>query len=100
MWPVLDGGELIHDLFSFEALIRSAAKDVLGDDEQRGLYRARSESVRDVAWTEADLPLIDEADALLGPTSAARPGRRRRGRSATDEAGAADRVGTRASAAS
>ena len=31
--------------------------------------------VADVAWTEADLALVDEADALLGPPSAARPRR-------------------------
>ena len=29
--------------------------------------------VADVAWTEADLALVDEADSLLGPPSAARP---------------------------
>ena len=32
-------------------------------------------------WTDADLPLLDEADAILGPKGAARPRRRRRGRS-------------------
>jgi DNA helicase IV len=37
--------------------------------------------VRDVRWTDADLPLLDEADAILGPKGAARPRRRRRGRS-------------------
>ena len=42
--------------------------------------RARSATSRDVAWTEADLALVDEADALLGPPSAARPRRGRRGR--------------------
>jgi DNA helicase IV len=33
-----------------------------------------------VAWTDADLALVDEADALLGPPSAARPRARRRAR--------------------
>ncbi len=46
------------------------------------LYRPRSESVREVPWTESDVALVDEADALLGPVEAARP-RRSRGR--TDE---------------
>ncbi|HEX9467539.1 MAG TPA: UvrD-helicase domain-containing protein, partial [Acidimicrobiia bacterium] len=80
MWPVLSGGELVHDLFSFEALIRSAARGVLDEGEQRLLLRARSRRVADVAWTDADLPLIDEADALLGSPSAARPRARRRAR--------------------
>jgi DNA helicase IV len=81
MWPVLSGAELVHDLFSFPALIRSAADDVLTREEQQGLARPRSARVRDVPWTEADVALVDEADALLGPPEAARPRRhRRRGR--------------------
>src|SRR6266536_5913516 len=78
MWPVLSGAELVHDLFSFPALIRSAADGVLTRDEQRGLSRPRSARVRDVAWTEADVALVDEADALLGPPETSRPRRRRR----------------------
>ena len=81
MWPILDGAELVNDLLGFEALIRSASKDVLTPDEQRLLLRDRVPDVRDVRWTDADLPLLDEADAILGPKSAARPRRRRRGRS-------------------
>jgi DNA helicase IV len=84
MWPVLSGAELVHDLFSFPALIRSAADGVLTAEEQRGLARPRSERVRDVEWTEADVALVDEADALLGPPEAARPRRRRRRRAAHD----------------
>jgi len=85
MWPVLTGGELIHDLFSFPGLIRSAAGGILTSDEQQLLQRDRSATVREVPWTPTDLPLIDEADALLGPPEAARP-RRRRGRSRGDDA--------------
>lgn len=86
MWPVLTGGELIHDLFSFPALIHSAADGVLSRDEQEGLHRPRSESVREVAWTDADLALVDEADALLGSPEAARPRRRARRRGSDDAA--------------
>ena len=82
MWPVLSGPELVHDLFSFPGLIRSAADGVLTREEQVLLFRPRSESVRDVPWTESDVALVDEADALLGPVEAARP---RRGRRRTDE---------------
>jgi DNA helicase IV len=80
MWPVLSGSELVHDLFGFDALIRSAAGGVLTEAEQRLLFRARESDVADVAWTEADLALVDEADSLLGPPSAARPRSRRRAR--------------------
>ena len=34
MWPVLSGAELVHDLFGFEALVRSASRGVLTDAEQ------------------------------------------------------------------
>jgi DNA helicase IV len=86
MWPALSGAELVHDLFSFPALIRSAADGVLTRDEQRGLARSRSARVRDVEWTEADVALVDEADALLGPPEMARPRRRRRRRPSSDGA--------------
>jgi DNA helicase IV len=83
MWPVLNGAELVHDLFSFEALVRSASGDLLTREEQQLLVRPRSATVREVPWTEADVALVDEADALLGPVEAART-RRARGRSAED----------------
>ena len=88
MWPVLSGGELVHDLFSFPALVRAAGGAILSDVEQRALVRSRAASLRDVPWTDADLALIDEADALLGPTTAAKPRRGRRRRSGDDDAGA------------
>ena len=93
MWPVLTGAELLHDLLGFVALIRSAADGTLTRAEQQGLHRPRSDDVRNVAWTEADLALVDEADALLGPPEAARPRRRRRRRAAeTEQLAAATRV--------
>src|SRR5439155_14026953 len=72
MWPVLSGTELVHDLFGFEALIRSASGGVLTEAQQRLLLRERVGNVADVAWTDADLALVDEADSILGPPSAAR----------------------------
>jgi superfamily I DNA/RNA helicase len=48
--------------------------------------RRRSADVREVSWTEADLALIDEADALLGSPEAARPRRRRNRRRVDDDA--------------
>ena len=73
MWPILSGAELVHDLFSFRGLIRSAADGVLERDEQVLLERPRSASVREVPWTDADAALVDEADALCGPVESARP---------------------------
>ena len=86
MWPVLSGAELLHDLFSFAGLIRSAGEGILDRREQALVYRPRSANVRDVDWTEADLALIDEADSLLGPSEAARPRRNRVRRNRLDDA--------------
>ncbi len=76
MWPALSGLELVRDLCGFEALVRSAARGVLTRGEQRLLIRERGDSVADRSWTEGDVALVDEADALLGPVEAARPRRR------------------------
>ncbi|MEY2430473.1 MAG: hypothetical protein QOC92_201 [Acidimicrobiaceae bacterium] len=79
MWPVLTPAQLLHDLFGSRALLRSAAGTRLEDDEVEALYRARSSTVDDIAFTSDDVPLLDEARSLLG----ARP--RRKGRPAGDD---------------
>jgi DNA helicase IV len=77
IWPVLSGAELVNDLFGFTALVASAAKGVLDDEEQRLLHRRRERDLASLLWTEADVALVDEADSLLGPLEAARPRRKR-----------------------
>ncbi|MEP6624101.1 MAG: UvrD-helicase domain-containing protein [Acidimicrobiia bacterium] len=78
MWPMLSGQELVHDLFSFRGLIRSAADGFMPRADQLLLERDRSPSAREVPWTDSDAALVDEADALCGPVEAARPRRARR----------------------
>ena len=82
MWPVLTPEELLHDLFGWPALIRLAGRGVLDEAAIAALHRPRSERVADVPWTEADLPLLDEALVYLGPVA----GRRRAGGRNGDEA--------------
>ena len=91
MWPVLSGVDLLDDLFGFRALVHSAADGILSDDEQALLHRRHERDVAAIAWTEADIALVDEADALLGPVEAARPRKRRR-RSAENALDTASRV--------
>jgi DNA helicase IV len=67
MWPVLTPEQLLRDLFGAAGLVRLAAGGVLSDAEQRLLLRPRGDGPADVAWTAADVPLLDEAAALLGP---------------------------------
>jgi DNA helicase IV len=66
MWPVLTPAELINDAFGAMALLKSACRGVLADDEAALLHRHREASPDDVTWTTADLPLLDEAASLLG----------------------------------
>ena len=91
MWPILSGPELVNDLFGFAALVRSAGRDELTDDEQASLHRARAREVATVAWTEDDVALVDEADSRLGPVEAARP-RSRRSQNRDEELDQASRV--------
>jgi DNA helicase IV len=81
MWPVLTPADLLHDLYGSRALIDLAAGGVLTEAERAALHRKRSGSVRDVTWTVDDVPLLDEARALLGPD----PKRRRQGGPVDDE---------------
>jgi DNA helicase IV len=71
MWPRLSAEELLHDLLGAKPLIEQAGRGVLTPDEIGILYRPRSRSPEEVDWTAADLALLDEASALLGPL---RPG--------------------------
>lgn len=76
MWPVLTPAHLLHDLYGSSALLRSANRvgknDVFTDDEIMRLHRPRSRHAEDVIWRFPDVPLLDEARALLGY----RPGKR------------------------
>jgi DNA helicase IV len=57
----------LHDLFGSKALLRLAAGTLLEPDEIDSLYRPRVDDVDDVVWSEADVGLLDEALAVLGP---------------------------------
>lgn len=72
MWPVLTPAHLLHDLYGSRALLRSANRGVFTDDEIVRLHRPRARHADDVIWRFSDVPLLDEARALLGY----RPGRR------------------------
>ena len=67
MWPVLTPEQLLHDLFGAQALIDLAAGGILSDRERHLLWRDRGRPGSPVGWTDADMALLDEAFALLGP---------------------------------
>jgi DNA helicase IV len=66
MWPVLTPMELLHDLYGARALIDLAAGSLTAR-ERAALHRPRHANVDDVAWSRADIALLDEARARLGP---------------------------------
>jgi DNA helicase IV len=86
MWPRLSPHELLHDLFGAPPLIAAAGKGSLTPEEQQLLFRPRSASFEEVAWSPADAALVDEARHLLGPRNgAADDGVRKYGHIVVDE---------------
>jgi len=73
--PSGTGAGVVRRLLSSRAVLAAAADGVLDPGEQRRLLRKSADP-----WTTADVPLVDEADAVLG----ARP--RRFGHLLVDEA--------------
>jgi hypothetical protein len=59
VWPAPKPEQVVRQLLASQARLDEAAAGVLDDDEQRLLRRARA------GWSAADLPLVDEARALL-----------------------------------
>jgi DNA helicase IV len=81
LWPVLTPERLVADLFADPARIRRATRGWSDSD------RALLERPADAPWTPADVPLLEEADELLGfDDSAERAREARRRRQARDEA--------------
>jgi len=68
LWPTQSAPSLIRTLLGRPATLAIAAEGILSREEQAVLRRRPAASVAHEAWTEADLPLLDEADAQLsGP---------------------------------
>ena len=65
VWPAPRPDDFVRRLLGSRALVEEAAAGILDADEQRLLVR------RGRGWSDADLPLLDEARTLLaGPPSA------------------------------
>jgi hypothetical protein len=70
-WPLLDAADLVGDLWSVPAYLRTCAP-WLSPDEVRRLQRRDAR-----AWTVSDLPLLDAARQRLGDPEVSRRERRR-----------------------
>jgi DNA helicase IV len=66
LWPATTGAALVRRLLTSPAFLRRFATDVLDAGEQRLLGRKGARRRDDEPWTLADVPLVDEAEAVLG----------------------------------
>jgi DNA helicase IV len=63
-WPAPKPEQVVRRLFTSRHALGAASEGLLEEDEQALLRRARA------GWSEADLPLLDEARAVLAGTPA------------------------------
>ncbi|KQS71150.1 AAA family ATPase [Modestobacter sp. Leaf380] len=81
LWPLLTPEELLRDLYASPARIAAATKG--WSEEDRALLVREA----DASWTVADVPLLEEADELLGvDDSAERAAAQRRRQAGLDDA--------------
>jgi len=58
-WPLVSPDRLVHALLADRAALAEAADGILDPDEQRLLFR------RGQAWSDGDVPLLDEARSVV-----------------------------------
>ncbi|GAA4097975.1 AAA family ATPase [Actinomadura miaoliensis] len=69
VWPKVTAEQVLYRLLSDADLLRTAAKGVLGEDEQAALlWRKPYRSHRSAKWTAADRALLDELNDLIERT--------------------------------
>src|ERR1700722_17517009 len=64
LWPSVSPTALVADLLTSESRLRAAADSLMSAPERALLLRPRGSRARP-GWTAADLPPLDEADALV-----------------------------------
>lgn len=80
IWPSLSGPQLVRALLGNRAACGRATDDLLDAADARLLHRPSAARIADEPWSTADLPLLDEANALVSG------GGRRYGHVVIDEA--------------
>lgn len=65
MWPMLSAPAVVRELLGSPSKRRRAASDILTVDEQERLHRPVAKKAGDEPWSAGDLPLLDEATALI-----------------------------------
>ncbi len=65
LWPQLSPTAFLADLFNSRRRLAAAAADEFTDDELALLHRRSADRISQQEWSDADLALLDEADALI-----------------------------------
>ena len=65
LWPNVNPLSLVRDLLTSRSKLARAAAGLLEPDQQRLLQRRSARDLREGGWSKSDLPLIDEAEALV-----------------------------------
>jgi DNA helicase IV len=65
LWPTVSAPGLVRRVLGGRAALRRAATGLLDAEEQQLLHRPSAKKVDDEPWASADLPLLDEAEALI-----------------------------------
>ncbi|MEV5653364.1 RNA polymerase recycling motor ATPase HelR [Streptomyces sp. NPDC052291] len=85
-WPLLEAADLVGDLWSVPAYLRSCAPGLTREEVSR-LQRSEPQ-----AWTVSDLPVLDAARQRLGDPDAARRRRRNEATAAAERAHRAEAI--------
>jgi DNA helicase IV len=64
-WPATSAAALVRRVLGNRRGLAAASHGLLDRDERELLYRARARRLDDEPWTLPDIPLLDEADALV-----------------------------------
>ena len=65
IWPTISAPAVVRQLLTSRAALARAAEGILDADEQRMIQRKAVGSANNEPWTNADIPLIDEAEGLI-----------------------------------
>ena len=68
LWPSVSAAALVRDLLASRERLARAADGLLGPDEQNAIVRPAAARIGQERWTEADVALVDEVNALLSGT--------------------------------
>jgi len=65
LWPSLTAASFLRELFGSKDRLLEAAGSDFNAQEVGALYRQAAERIGEETWTDADIPLLDEAEYLI-----------------------------------